>query len=73
MHKQPQEKFCKKAVLKSFAIFTGKHLCLSLFLIQNIAKFFRAPILKNTCERLLLEILVKPVTMMKLRNIKNCC
>ena len=26
MQKQPPEKFCKKAVLKTFAIFTGKHL-----------------------------------------------
>ena len=28
--KQPAEVFCKKAVLKSFANFTGKHLCWSL-------------------------------------------
>ena len=26
MQKQPPEKFCKKAVLKIFAIFKGKHL-----------------------------------------------
>ena len=26
--------FCKKGVLKSFANFTGKHLCWSLFLIK---------------------------------------
>ena len=32
--KQPQEVFYKKAVLKSFAIFSGKHLCCSLFLIK---------------------------------------
>ena len=31
---QPQEVFYKKAVLKSFAIFSGKHLCCSLFLIK---------------------------------------
>ena len=30
--KQPPEAFFKKAVLKNFAIFTGKHLCQSLFL-----------------------------------------
>ena len=29
--KQPSEVFHKKAVLKNFAIFTGKHLCWSLF------------------------------------------
>ena len=28
------EMFCKKGVLKNFAIFTGKHLCWSLFLIK---------------------------------------
>ena len=41
----------KKAVLKFFAILTGKHLC--CFPV-NIAKFLRKPFLKNTCERLLL-------------------
>ena len=55
MQKQPPEMF-KKAVFKSFAIFTGKHLCWNQFLVQNIAKYLRAPILKNICERLFLEI-----------------
>ena len=32
--KQPPEVFHKKAVLKNFATFTGKHLCWSLFLIK---------------------------------------
>ena len=32
--KQPPEVFCKKCALKSFANFTGKHLCWSLFLIK---------------------------------------
>ena len=32
--KQPLEVFYEKAVLKNFAIFTGKHLCWSLFLIK---------------------------------------
>ena len=31
MHKQPQEKFCKKAVVKNFAIFTGKTVLKTLF------------------------------------------
>ena len=51
--KQPTELFYKKVVLKNFAIFTWKHLCWSLLLIQNILAFLRAPILKNICERLL--------------------
>ena len=32
--KQPSELFYKKTVLKNFAIFTGKHLCWSSFLIK---------------------------------------
>ena len=47
MQKESPEKFCKKAVLKNVTIFTGKLLCWILFLIQNIAEFFRTPILKN--------------------------
>ena len=31
---RPLEVFCKKSVLKNFAISTGKHLCRSLFLIN---------------------------------------
>ena len=31
MQKQPLEVFCEKNVFKNFAIFTGKHLCWSLF------------------------------------------
>ena len=34
IQKQPPELFYKKAVLKSFAIFTGKHLCWILLLIK---------------------------------------
>ena len=36
-----------------------KNYCCRLFLIQNIAKFFRAPILKNICKRLLLKMFMK--------------
>ena len=32
--KQPREVLYKKAVLKSFSIFSGKYLCSSLFLIK---------------------------------------
>ena len=66
--KDSPEVFHKKAVLKNFEIFTGKHVSWSLFLIKfikkrlqyrsspvNIAKFLRAPVLKNICERLLLN------------------
>ena len=34
IQKQTPELFYKKAVLKNFAIFTGRHLCYSLFLIK---------------------------------------
>ena len=51
--------FFKKAVLKNFAIFTGKHLCWRLFLIQNIGKIFRVPILKNICKRMLVKMFMK--------------
>ena len=51
----------KKLLLKIFAIFTGKHLKPCNFVKKrlqhkyfpvNIAKFLRAPILKNICELL---------------------
>ena len=32
--KQPSEMFCKISVLNNLAIFIGKHLCRSLFLIK---------------------------------------
>ena len=60
--KQPPEVLYKKAVLKYFAIFAGKHLCWSLFLVKrlqhrrfpvNIAKSIRTPSLKDICWRLL--------------------
>ena len=34
LQKQPSQMFYKKAALKNFAIFTGNHLCWSLFLIK---------------------------------------
>ena len=34
MQKQPLEVFHKKAILKNFVIFTGKHLCWGLFFIK---------------------------------------
>ena len=64
--KKTPEVFCKKAILKYFVIFTGKHLCWSLFLIMFIKKRLQhrcflwilqntAPILKNICEWLLVN------------------
>ena len=44
--KQPPKMFYKKAVLKKFAIFTGKHLCWSLF-FYKIAGLGRATLLKK--------------------------
>ena len=48
--------FFKIVVLKNFAIFTGKHLCWSLFLINlqacnfsvNIAQFFKNSLFEKT-------------------------
>ena len=55
----------KEVVLQNFAIFSGKHLCWSLFFnfikkrLQHrcftVAKFLRTPILKNIYVRLLLN------------------
>ena len=47
MQKQPTE----PTVLKKFAIFTGKHLCWSLF-FNKVAglQVLRTPILENNCE-----------------------
>ena len=44
MQEHPPEVFYKKAVVKNLAIFTEKNLYWSLYLIQNITKFF-----DNTC------------------------
>ena len=68
VQKYPLEVFYKKAVLKIFAIYIGKHLCWSFFLMKlfqhmyfpvNIAKFLRTSILKNTHDRLLLNVVFK--------------
>ena len=55
-----------KSVLKNFVIFTEKHLCWSHIkkrlqqkcFLENIAKFLRASLLENICERLLLPIII---------------
>ena len=58
LQKQPPDAFHKKAVLLKISQYSqykqentciGKYLCRGLFLIQNIEKFSRAPILKKIC------------------------
>ena len=46
MQKQPPEMFYKNAVPNNFAIFNGKHLCWSLFLIK-LQAFRHATLLKK--------------------------
>ena len=67
--KQSPEVFRKKGILKNFAIFTRKHLCLfgvfgvdfikkrlqHKYLPVNIMKFLRTPIFKNIWGRLHLK------------------
>ena len=57
---QTREMFEKKAVLKDFAIFTGKHLCWSFFLIKlfpcEYCKYLRTIILKNIYKWLPLAV-----------------
>ena len=58
--KKPLKQFCKKGVLRTFANFTGKRLCWSLFVIElqtfhirflvKLTKFLRAPILKSASD-----------------------
>ena len=35
IQKQPPQAFCEKGVLRNLAVFPGKHLCWSLFLIKD--------------------------------------
>ena len=46
LQKQPPEVLLKKGVLKTFAKFTGKHLCQTLF-FNNVAGLRSATLLKN--------------------------
>ena len=56
MQKQPLEVLYKKAVLKYFVIYSGKHPCWSFFLIKNYAKYLRASVSNNIWKKLLLKI-----------------
>ena len=66
LQKQPPEVLCKKGVLRSFATFTGKHLCQGLF-FNKVEKPFQ-----NTSGRLLpkfvlnLKVNTKKVSIKKL-------
>ena len=42
--------FCKKSVFKNFAIFTGKHLCWSLFLLKFLFNSFIKNRLQDRCS-----------------------
>ena len=42
--------FCKKGVLKNFAIFTGKHLCWSLFADLQVCNFIKKKLQCWCCE-----------------------
>ena len=55
--KQPQEVFYKKTVLKSFAIFTRKHLCWSLSLTRWLPKVFQKQDLLCVSESIISGIL----------------
>ena len=76
IQKQRPEVFCKKDFLKKFAILTGKHLCLSLFLIKltlvqvlpvKITKILRTSIFKNICERVFVVVSLKIVLFLTFR------
>ena len=54
LKKQPPEMFYKEAVVKNFAIFAGKHLCWSLFLIM-LQTFRPASLLKINSNTILLK------------------
>ena len=82
------EMFFKEGVLKHFAKFIGKLLCQSLFFHKvagrlekrlqhrcfsvNFARFFRAPLLYNICERLLL-VLVRISLVWRAANLPMFC
>ena len=58
MQKQPPEKFVKKLFLKNLQ-YSQENICVGDFLIQNIGKIFRVPILKNICKRMLVKMFMK--------------
>ena len=67
MQKQPPEVFYKAALLKDFVTFTGKYMCWSLFLIQNIARFLRASIFEEH-----MQMAASKYVWMKLIKTENC-
>ena len=69
--KQPPEASCKKAILKNFVIFTGKHLCWSLFLIKF--QTFRPDSKRDSNTGILLWILQKFLEHLFWKTSANCC
>ena len=67
LQKQLPEVFYKKAVLKNFAIFTGKYLCWSLFLIKLQACNFIKKRFQHRC------LPVNIAKFLKTANLKNIC
>ena len=70
MQKQPREEFYKRSVLKIFAIFTGKHLSWSLFIIKlqalrpeglNFDKFLKTLFFSEHLWRMLLNMASKVI------------
>ena len=67
--KQPPEAFYKKTALKHFAIFTGKYLCWSLFLIKLQA--LKPPtLLKRDCN---IGVAVNIAKFLRTPILKNIC
>ena len=68
--KQPAEVFFKKAILKNFATFTGKHLCWRLFLI-NLQTWRPTSLLKRDSNTVVFPMNV--TKFLKTPILKNLC
>ena len=69
LQKLPAKVFYKKAVLKNFAIFTGKILQDKCFPV-NITKFLRTSTLRNIYEQLLLVLISESVALPEVSYLK---
>ena len=70
MEKYNEQVFFEKAVLKNIAIFTGKHLCWSLFLSENVSLQSYNFIKKRLQHRC---FPVKIAQFLRARALKNIC
>ena len=66
--KQPPEVFCEKVVFKNFAMFTGKHLCQSLFFNKVTVPSSAALLKKRPLHRCFRVNIVKFLRMLILKN-----